>query len=87
MAQGTLPVDEIVNDYWYAFKTVYGKEPKAHYLGNGWYYVNGETVYRTILEHEIVHLHDLARKQRQRQAARSQNKGVVKRLIDKLRNL
>jgi hypothetical protein len=84
MVQGrTIPADQIVKDYWQAFKLVYGQEPKAYYLGNGWYSVNGEIVYRRILEHEIAHLRDLARKQRKQRTGTS--KSTIQRLIQKLR--
>ncbi len=75
--------DEIIAYYGYAYKNVYGREPRMRYLGNHWFRVDGEMVhYRTMVE-QIDQLRALAK----RKNLNNGNKGMVRRLIDKLRLL
>lgn len=71
----------LVNHFGHVYKLVYGQEPHAQYIGNQWYRVNGEMVHHRMMVDEIDHLRDLAQKQRMR----SSSKGMVRRLINKLR--
>ncbi|TVR23968.1 MAG: hypothetical protein EA396_02445 [Anaerolineaceae bacterium] len=73
----------IVDRYSYVYKIMYGREPTTRYVGNQWFQVNGEMVhYRTMIE-QIDQLHALARRKRMQ----NNSKGMVRRLIDKLRLL
>ncbi len=88
MSVGTLPTDEVLEDYWQVFVMVYAQEPKVHYLGNQWYQVNGEPVHRTIMIREIDRLRDLAQLQRMNQKrTQLKEKSAVQRLIDRLRRV
>lgn len=73
----------IVEHYRQAFLRVHHREPLVRYMGNHWFYVNGETVHKAVLIGEIDQLQDLARKQLIFKAERS----VVQRLIARLRGL
>jgi hypothetical protein len=75
--------EEVIAYYVYAYKNVYGREPKMRYLGNQWFRVDGEMVhYRTMVE-QIDQLRALAK----RKNLNTSSKGMVRRLIDKLRLL
>ena len=66
-----------------AYNLVYRKCPSVRYMGNQWYQVNSEVVHRSDLINETARLKGLARQQR----AQFADKGVVARLIAKLRGL
>jgi hypothetical protein len=89
MAQQTRHSDEMVYYYWQVYQKVYGREPKAYYVGNGWYYVNGQAVHSHTFEREIAYLYDLAKKislRKEKETAQVQ-KGAIRRIIGKLRLL
>ncbi|GAB4345661.1 MAG: hypothetical protein Kow00117_23090 [Phototrophicales bacterium] len=73
----------IIYDYSYVYKLVYGQEPTTDYVGNQWYKVNGEMVHHRMLLDQIEHLRDLARRKQQRNC----NRSAIRRLIDKLKLL
>jgi hypothetical protein len=90
MSIGTLPTDEIMQDYLDAFWAVYGQEARILFLGNQWYQVNGQPVHRTVIQGEIERLRDLAELQRMnnnRPQLQKTQKSAVQRLISKLRRL
>jgi hypothetical protein len=80
MSQGTISVEEVIADYAHAYRLVYGHQPKAHYIGNRWYSVNGSTVHHTVIMNEIDYLMDLAKRQRRRG-----DRSTIMKLIRKLR--
>jgi len=73
----------LIESYSHAFNAVNGRSPRVRYMGNHWFVVNGETVHRVTLMEEIARLRDLA----QRQTLHRADKGVIKRLIARLKNL
>lgn len=75
--------EQILEDYARTFKLVHGQYPRVGYLSNQWFRVNGETVHRLTLMNEIERLRHLA----QRKHIHSTDKGLVNRLISKLRGL
>ena len=83
MSHGTVDSDDVIADYAHAYRMVYGQMPSAHYIRDGWYRVNGETVRHTVVLNEIENLRHLARQQR----VRNNSKSAIQRLIDRLRGL
>jgi len=79
----TLPPRYVVENYRRAYSTVNGRDPFVRYMGNHWYYVNGETVHRLTLLEEVERLRAMPPKQPFRRTDRS----IVQRLIDRLRAL
>ena len=79
----TLPPRYVVENYRRAYEVVNGREPFVRYMGNHWYNVNGETVHRSTLMEEIARLRTMS----QRQHVAKADKGVIQRLIARLRNL
>lgn len=77
------PPRYIVENYRIAYVSAHGREPAVRYMGNHWYYVNGETVHRLTLMEEIGRLRAMPSKQPFRRTERS----IVQRLIDRLRSL
>ena len=80
----TLPPRYVCENYRRAYKGVNGREPTVRYMGNHWYNVNGEIVYRSTLMEEISRLRKLAQRQNVRALA---DKSVIQRLIARLRSL
>ncbi|MDK3158909.1 hypothetical protein FBR02_19105 [Anaerolineae bacterium CFX9] len=78
------PPRYMVDTYRQAYASVHGRDPSVRYMGNHWYSVNGETVHRATLMEEITRLRDLSEQARR---PRWQDKGVINRLISKLRGL
>ena len=90
MSSNTTSTDELVAYYWQVYQLVYSREPRAYYVGNGWYNVNGQVVHHHTLEREISQLYHLAKKMRMRReqdVERKHRKGAIRRIISKLRNL
>jgi len=83
MSQDTTSINDILDEYAHMFRMVYGHEPAAHYIRDGWFRVNGETMHYTMLTGEIENLRHLARRQRMQ----SSGKGAIQRLIAKLRGI
>lgn len=81
--EATIPPRYVVEDYRAAYVSANGREPAVRYMGNHWYYVNGETVHRMTLMGEIERLRAMPAKRPFRGADRS----LVQRLIDRLRAL
>ncbi|MDZ4763494.1 MAG: hypothetical protein SGI73_03010 [Chloroflexota bacterium] len=79
----TLPPRYIVETYRKAYESLYSCVPKIRYLGNHWYTVNDETVHRVTLMEEIARL----RTANQKQDLMKTDKGIIKKLINKLRGL
>ena len=79
----TLPPRYVVDTYRRAYENVHGREPAVRYMGNHWYSGNGETVHRITLMEEIARLRDLSQKQTLIRA----DKGLIQRLISRLRNI
>jgi hypothetical protein len=77
------PPRYVVENYRIAYVSAHGREPAVRYMGNHWYYVNGETVHRVTLLEEIERLRAMPPKQSFRRTDRS----IVQRLIDRLRAL
>lgn len=80
----TLPPRYIVEHYRKAYHTVNRRDPMIRYMGNHWYYVNGETVHRKTLLDEIANLRERSQHQT---LMRGGDKSLIQRLIDKLRHL
>lgn len=81
MATSTISPDDITQGYMRAFHALHGRPPRIKHLSGDWYQVNGEIVHRATVETEIERLRTLSRKHRCLQ------KGVVQRLIARLRSL
>jgi hypothetical protein len=79
----TLPPRYVVDIYRKAYETCYKCEPIIRYIGNHWYSVNGETVHRVTLMEEIARL----RAANQKQHLKNSDRGLIQRLIDKLRRM
>jgi hypothetical protein len=79
----TLPPRYVVDNYRRAYRSVHGREPAVRYMGNHWYFVNGETVHRLTLIDEIARLRDLSQKTHLGRA----DKSIIQRLINRLRSL
>lgn len=78
----TLPPRYVCENYRRAYNVVNGREPAVRYMGNHWYNVNGEIVYRSTLMEEIARLRNMAQRQRV-----PQDRNVIQRLIARLRSL
>ncbi len=78
----TLPPRYVCENYRRAYNVVNGREPAVRYMGNHWYNVNGEIVYRSTLMEEISRLRNMAQRQRV-----PQDRSVIQRLIARLRSL
>ena len=79
----TLPPRYIVEHFRKAYNGVHKREPMVRYMGNHWYYVNGETVHRSMLIEEIARLRELS----QRQTLIRGDRSLIQKLIAKLRNM
>lgn len=79
----TLTPKDIIENYQRAYRQIHGQEPHVSHLFAEWYQVNGETVHRVSLFSEISRLRGLAQQQRLQKA----DKGVLQRLITRLRGL
>lgn len=79
----TLSPEAIIESFMTAYSRVYRKYPNVQYTGHQWYKINGEVVHRSDLLSETVRLNSLARQQR----AQLTDRGVVSRLIAKLRRM
>lgn len=77
----TLTPQLIADNYRRAFKQVNGRDPQIRHLGGPWYYVNGETVHRVAVLAEITRLRDLVKR------PGMGDKGMIQRLISKLRGM
>jgi hypothetical protein len=75
--------ETVIKNYTYAHWLVYGSEPEMHYIGNGWYRINGEMVHHRLITEETDRLRDLARQKR----LNGRNRSMVQRLIDRLRSI
>ncbi|MCL4248580.1 MAG: hypothetical protein KJ065_10585 [Anaerolineae bacterium] len=83
LEETALPPRQVIEHYRRAYKMVNGREPGVRYAGNYWYFVNNEAVHHSVLIREIARLRDLA----QKQTLMSADKGIINRLIAKLRSL
>jgi hypothetical protein len=79
----SIPPRYVVENYRIAYTSAHGREPAVRYMGNHWYYVNGETVHRLTLMDEIERLRAMPPKRQFKHTDRS----LVQRLIDRLRAL
>jgi hypothetical protein len=78
----TLTPQYIIDRYVETFARIYGYRPRAHYIGSGLYYINGETTNRVMLFRELERLQALAQPSNP-----SPRTNMVQRLIAKLRAL
>ncbi|MDX2160890.1 MAG: hypothetical protein SF162_06150 [bacterium] len=79
----SLPPRYIVEHFRKAYHGLHRREPMVRYMGNHWFYVNGETVHRATLIEEIARLRELA----QRQTLIKKDQSVIQKLISKLRSM
>lgn len=79
----SIPPRYLIENYCRAYKQVHGREPHARYMGNHWYSINGETVHRMTLYNEIESL----KQQIPRPSRATPEKGVIMRLIARLRTM
>jgi len=79
----SLPPRYLVEHFRKVYEKAHQREPMVRYMGNHWYYVNGETVHRTTLVEEIQRLQHLV----QRQNIVKTDQNLLKRLIAKLKSL
>ncbi len=79
----TLTPQIIAAAYERAFREVYGRDPQIRHVGGQWYYINGETVHRFALLNEITRLREQAQQQQRSKA----DKGMIHRLIARLRGI
>lgn len=80
----TLPPRYVVENFRRAYLVLNGREPAVRYMGNHWYFVNGETVHRATLMEEIARLRNMSQRQN---LNRMHDKSVIQRLINRLRAL
>jgi hypothetical protein len=80
----TLTPKVIVDSYRHAYRQVHERDPLIIHMFAEWYHVNGETVHRVALFHEITRLRGLAQQQRQSQKV---DRGLIQRLISRLRGI
>jgi hypothetical protein len=86
----TITSRDIIESYIDSYRTVYLRRPSMRYLGNGWYLVDDEIVHQAIIIQETGRLQQIMRQQMMKKMTpevAQQRKGVVSRLIDRLRNL
>lgn len=83
MAQASIVVEQVIKEYAHFFCMVYGRDPAAHYVRDGWYRINGEFVHHHVLLQQIDNLRHLARRKRMHES----NKNAIQRLIEKLRGM
>lgn len=81
----TLTPKQIMDTYRRAYQQVHKREPHISHQFAEWYQVNGETVHRVTLFAEISRLRGIA--QQQRMNAENTDRGVIQRLIAKLRRV
>jgi len=79
----TLPPRYLVEHFRKVYAKAHQREPMVRYMGNHWYYVNGETVHRTTLVEEIQRLQHVI----QRQNIVKTDQNLLKKLIAKLKSL
>jgi hypothetical protein len=79
----SIPPREIIETFKLAYSKVNSCDPIIVYRGNQWFIVNGEAVHRQMVIREIARLRGLAQKQTLRHA----DKGIINRLIAKLRGM
>jgi hypothetical protein len=80
---------DLVAEYTEAYELANGWKPRIEYRGNGWYQVDNEVIHRSTLLTEIGRLRALIRQQREQEAtyAKQATKGIISRLIAKLRKI
>ena len=83
MSQTINTIEDVLDEYIHMFRLVYGHAPTAHYIRDGWFRVNGETIHYSMLTGEVENLRHLARRQRMQ----SSGKSAIQRLIAKLRGV
>jgi hypothetical protein len=80
----TLTPEWIVNEYEAAYRKVHGYDPRIRHIGGQWYYIGGETVHRVALLTETARLRDIVKQQN---PFSSPNRGMISRLIARLRGI
>lgn len=80
----TMPPRYVIEHYRKAYNDIHKRDPLVRYMGNHWYYVNGETVHRKTLLEEVARLCEQAEREA---ALLSPSKSLIHRLINKLRNI
>jgi hypothetical protein len=71
--------------YRQTFTRLHQHEPVCQYLGNQWFNVNGEMVYRAMLIDEIARLQELCQTISPQRHIITADKSIIKRLIARLR--
>jgi hypothetical protein len=86
----TITSRDIIESYAESYRTIYLRKPSMRYLGNGWYLVDDEIVHQAIIIQETGRLQQIMRQQANKamsSEAVQQRKGLVQKLIARLRNL
>jgi len=86
----TITSRDIIESYGESYKAIYLRRPSMRYLGNGWYLVDDEIVHQAIIIQETGRLQQIIRQQASRTIAPEavqQRKGIVQKLIERLRGL
>jgi hypothetical protein len=86
----TITSRDIIESYAESYKAIYLRKPSMRYLGNGWYLVDDEIVHQAIIIQETGRLQQIIRQQAARSMtpeAVQERKGIVQKLIDRLRRL
>jgi hypothetical protein len=86
----TITSRDIIESYIDSYRTVYLRRPSMRYLGNGWYLVDDEIVHQAIIIQETGRLQQIIRHQAAKKMPPElvqQRKGLVSRLIERLRSL
>jgi len=73
--------EDMIEEYAHVYRLVHGTMPSAHYIRDGFFRINGQTIHARMLRAEIDNLHHLARHQRMQRSSKS----AIHRLIAKLR--
>jgi hypothetical protein len=86
----TITSRDIIESYAESYRTINLRKPTMRYLGNGWYLVDDEIVHQAIIIQETGRLQQIIRQQSARNMtpeAAQERKGIVQRLIDRLRKM
>lgn len=77
----SLAAEDVVGGYMHTFKALHGRTPRVRHMGGQWFQVGSEIVHQTTLEQEVMRLRAILQKQQRT------DKGLITRLIGRLRNL
>jgi hypothetical protein len=83
----TLTANSIIQSFMESYRAVHQVDPQIVHMFAEWYQINGETVHRITVFQEITRLRTLAAEQRAQQRKPPQDRGLITRLIARLRGV